>query len=359
MKEVILEFEGKVLIIDDDPSITLSMKIWLESKGFNVDFAKTGKEALNILKDKDYDVALVDYRLMEMTGIELSEKLLEIDPNLKIIMITGFPSYETAVKAMKQGVFNYISKSDSNEEILDTIIKAVEARRKELFKREEKKEIINYMLLCNHSLIKESLGNLKDDKFAFNLYLNFPSINEVEEDKVKKKLDLVLICHTCNIKKFDDYFKIIPALQKDFSNPKIIILNEDLSDKEKVKLVRMGVKGIFKKNVDLGTLKEAIKKIHRGEMWISRKIISMALEDNELLTYFTDDEACQESKLTEREKEILNLIIKGFKNKEIAEKLFISEKTVKTHINKIFKKFKVKSRAQLIIKFFKDKNGSK
>ncbi len=344
----------RLLIVDDDPSIILSMKIWLEGKGFEVFTARNSKEALRLLEKKDFLVALVDYRLTESTGIELSEKMLMLDPELKIIILTGFPSYDIAVKAMKEGVFNYISKSESNEEILESINKAIMEQEKKL-KSEVEKKRIKYVLLCHHSLIKERLRNMEDDEFDFKMVRNFPLYEGFLEESVDLKFDVILLCHSCNVKDFKDYYKIIPEFRKNFEDSKIIVFNGQFNDEEKIRLVRMGVKGIFGKDVSSEELKKGIKKIYEGDLWVSRKIIGKALESNEFINFLDlKDEKDSGSRLTEREKEVLKLILKGLKNKEIGEKLFISEQTVKTHINNIFKKLGVKNRAQLIVKLLKD-----
>jgi DNA-binding NtrC family response regulator len=115
-----------ILIVDDDKQVLRSLQIWFKNEGFNPITVSEGSDAVRILKERPVDAALVDLRMSTTDGISVSQQLKDIDERLKIIIMTGFPSYETAVKAMKVGVFDYISKGSSNEKIMAMVRKAVE-----------------------------------------------------------------------------------------------------------------------------------------------------------------------------------------------------------------------------------------
>ena len=130
---------------------------------------------------------------------------------------------------------------------------------------------------------------------------------------------------------------------------KPVLLNEDFSEEKKVDLIRIGVKGFFSIDIGSETLKKALTLIKKGETWASRRLLSIAIPSGpDYLKNYLPGKALSFT-LSDREKDILKTMVLGLKNREIADKLFISENTVKTHISNIFKKFGVNNRSQAIL----------
>jgi two-component system, NarL family, nitrate/nitrite response regulator NarL len=120
-----------------------------------------------------------------------------------------------------------------------------------------------------------------------------------------------------------------------------------VSEKRVSHLITKGVVGILPPGADPDLLKKAIRAIHSGELWLDRKTMSSILsQDNSIQK--------NEIKLTKSEKEIVSLICQGLRNKEIALKLRISEQTVKSHCNRIYKKVGISDRLQLAIYFMQN-----
>jgi DNA-binding NtrC family response regulator len=111
----------KILIIDDDKSILRTFSRILQKNGYEIDVAETGKEAMEKSKDKTYDLALIDIRLPDIEGTELLTKMQRAMPDAVKIMITGFPSLETGVKALDEGADAYLVKPVKPEELLTLI----------------------------------------------------------------------------------------------------------------------------------------------------------------------------------------------------------------------------------------------
>ncbi len=111
----------QILVIDDDKSILRTFSRILQKKGYEIDVAETGKEALEKSKKKTYDLALIDIRLPDMDGTELLVKLKNPMKGAIKIMITGFPSLETGVKALDEGADAYLVKPVKPEELLALI----------------------------------------------------------------------------------------------------------------------------------------------------------------------------------------------------------------------------------------------
>jgi DNA-binding response OmpR family regulator len=107
-----------ILIVDDDKSILRTFARILQKNGYEIDAVETGKEALEKADAKKYDLALLDIRLPDMDGTELLAKMKkQLQTTIKI-MITGFPSLETGVKALDEGADAYLVKPVKPEELL-------------------------------------------------------------------------------------------------------------------------------------------------------------------------------------------------------------------------------------------------
>ena len=107
-----------VLVVDDDKSILRLFMLILQRKGYSTDTAETGKEALEKISRKSYDVALIDIVLPDMSGLEL---LNRIPPQTKKIMITGVASEENQRRAQDEGADAYLLKPVKPEKLLQMI----------------------------------------------------------------------------------------------------------------------------------------------------------------------------------------------------------------------------------------------
>ncbi len=117
----------KILVIDDEKLIRWTLEQHLAKEGYDVVTADTAEKGLELISEDEPDLILLDNRLPEMTGLELLEKLHAQERGLMVIMITAYGMVETAVKAMKFGAYDYISKPFNLEEITFVIKKALEA----------------------------------------------------------------------------------------------------------------------------------------------------------------------------------------------------------------------------------------
>ncbi|GIU76102.1 MAG: acetoacetate metabolism regulatory protein AtoC [Bryobacteraceae bacterium] len=120
-----------ILIVDDDIVVRDSLGKWFESEGFDVSIAPGAAAALEMLAGRRFDLALVDIKMPGVDGIELQAKLREIDPSMPVIIMTGFASVETAVKALKNGAYDYITKPFDPDELVHLVNKAISHKRAE------------------------------------------------------------------------------------------------------------------------------------------------------------------------------------------------------------------------------------
>jgi DNA-binding NtrC family response regulator len=99
-----------ILVIDDDEIVLKSFKKILESEGYSVDAAKTGREAIEKSNKTVYNLALIDIRLPDMEGTKLLTTMRDTTPKTVKIVVTGYPSQENAIEAVNNGADGYIIK---------------------------------------------------------------------------------------------------------------------------------------------------------------------------------------------------------------------------------------------------------
>ena len=125
-REVIeVETQGKLLIVDDELSVRDSLGKWFREEGYDIGTAENASDALTRMAESKWDVALLDIKMRGTDGIELQRRLHELDPELIVIMMTGYASVETAVTALKNGAYDYVSKPLDPDEIAHLVKKAL------------------------------------------------------------------------------------------------------------------------------------------------------------------------------------------------------------------------------------------
>lgn len=120
---------GSVLVVDDEPGMCHILKRLLTDEGYHVETATHGDTALKLISDQSYDVVMQDIRMPGMNGMEILDRIREVSPDTAVIMMTAYGTVESAVQAMKQGAYEYISKPFNNDEVLHIVSNAVERKR--------------------------------------------------------------------------------------------------------------------------------------------------------------------------------------------------------------------------------------
>lgn len=121
----------KLLVVDDEAIIRNSLAKWFSEEGYEVTTAESAKTALIEMAAEQFDLALLDIKMPGTDGVELQKKIHEIDPELMVIMMTGYASVETAVAALKNGAYDYVSKPFDPDDIAHTIKNALSHRSSE------------------------------------------------------------------------------------------------------------------------------------------------------------------------------------------------------------------------------------
>ncbi|MDL2231515.1 sigma-54 dependent transcriptional regulator [Porphyromonadaceae bacterium OttesenSCG-928-L07] len=116
---------AKILLVDDDVTFCLMLKTWLEKRGFEVQGVFSCKEALKAIKETAFDIVLTDFRLPDYDGVYLLKTIKNSNPEIQVILMTGYADIQTAVMSIKLGAFDYVSKPVIPEEILKKIQEAL------------------------------------------------------------------------------------------------------------------------------------------------------------------------------------------------------------------------------------------
>ena len=116
----------RILVIDDEVAVNNNIRRSLAKKDFNVDQALTRDEALEKIHSQAYNLILMDLKIPGVKGLELLKAVTEVQPETKVIMITGYASIETAVEAARMGAIDYLPKPFTPTEIRDATVKALQ-----------------------------------------------------------------------------------------------------------------------------------------------------------------------------------------------------------------------------------------
>lgn len=118
----------KILIVDDERIVRESLFHWFEEEGYHVETAEDGETALRKFDKGKFDLILLDMKMPGMSGLELLSKVKEIDKDCIVILITAFASVPTAIKALKDGAYDYVTKPVDPDELAHLVKKAMEQK---------------------------------------------------------------------------------------------------------------------------------------------------------------------------------------------------------------------------------------
>ncbi|RME39370.1 MAG: response regulator [Planctomycetota bacterium] len=114
----------KVLVVDDDPSICKTVGLLLEDHGYSPRTFTDPDKAIDAAENESHQVALIDLRMPKMDGVEVVEKLKNIDPRMSCIVMTAYPDLDSATETMRRGTCDYIAKPFKQEELIEAVERA-------------------------------------------------------------------------------------------------------------------------------------------------------------------------------------------------------------------------------------------
>jgi DNA-binding NtrC family response regulator len=129
---------SRILIVDDDENILRVEAAILKDKGYEVETATTGAEAIEKTERRHFDLMLVDIRLPDMEGTEAITRVHDTTPKIRKVIVTGYPSLQNAVAAVNNGADAYVMKPFDVEQMLETVRKQLDLQDQERKFSEEK-----------------------------------------------------------------------------------------------------------------------------------------------------------------------------------------------------------------------------
>jgi DNA-binding NarL/FixJ family response regulator len=339
----------RALIVEDDNSWQQIMSEILSDCGLDVDIAGSLEEATALLRERQHRLAVVDLSLSpndhnNKDGLRVLDNVRRLDPNCRTILLTGFATVELAVTALTDyGAFTFL--------------------RKESFQRSQFKDIVHRILVSAPQTVENNKATARPAALT-----PFPQITPtynlankaliVEDDAGWRNIleDLLketgFQVHTCT-----SFGEALGFLRKDKFSLAILdlSLNENISNASEEQPHGYQLLEITRANkipaivVSGFSEAEEIQRIYSEysiSAYIEKRTFDRAtfkriLDDTKTAARATDEL----STLTEREREVLNLLAQGLVNKEIAEKLVISTNTVKRHLKAVFEKLGVHTRS--------------
>jgi two-component system nitrate/nitrite response regulator NarL len=196
------------------------------------------------------------------------------------------------------------------------------------------------LIVDDHVLFCEGLVRLLETEPDLVVAGHCATVDEALRILDRKPVDIVLLDYDLGLQRGSEF---LLRVQERGSQLRVLILTAGLSDLDAARLIQDGAAGIFLKHSPLSALAKSIRKVMSGEPWIDSRYLSVLLRP--------DIRAHQEGhslRLTERERSILRGVFQGLANKEIADRLKISETSVKAALQQLFRKTGVRTRGQLV-----------
>ncbi|NLW23021.1 MAG: response regulator transcription factor [Tissierellia bacterium] len=213
------------------------------------------------------------------------------------------------------------------------------------------KKNISVMLADDHVLIREGIKQLLELEDDIRVVVQAGNGQEAIDMALKYDPDVILL--DINMPKMNG-IDVLRRLKDLGVGSKIIMLTIHEDREYLIETMKIGANGYVLKDSDADTLISAIRDVNNGRTYIQPSIASVLVEDISKSDKEYNEDLRKIEMLTKREYEVLTLIAEGLNNKDIADKLFISEKTVKNHVSNIFKKIEVNDRIQAAIFAFKN-----
>jgi DNA-binding NarL/FixJ family response regulator len=196
------------------------------------------------------------------------------------------------------------------------------------------------LLVDDHILFREGVSRLLASEPDFEIAGTCGTAAEALQAMADTPVNVVLLDYDLNT---DHGAQFITAARNAGYTGKILMVTAGMSAKESSVALKLGASGIFLKHNSPGSLAKAIRLVVSGEMWVDQKVLQLMADEVE-----HSEEAAPAPMLTEREQQVLRGVFEGLANKEIANRLGITEGGVKSCLQQLFQKTQVRTRSQLV-----------
>ncbi|WP_340123552.1 response regulator transcription factor [Methylobacter svalbardensis] len=202
---------------------------------------------------------------------------------------------------------------------------------------------INLVLVDDHPLVLNGLQQLFSMEPDINVLASCSDGEQALQTVINYQPDILILDLKMPRK---NGLEVLRELQQKTLPTKVVLLTAALDDDEVLEAIRLGVRGVVLKEMAPQLLIQCINKVHAGGEWLEKDSVGRALE--KMLKRETEMQLITQI-LTPRELKLVKLVAGGLSNKQIAEKLYITEGTVKVHLHNIYDKLQVKSRVALTL----------
>ena len=215
--------------------------------------------------------------------------------------------------------------------------------------KSDSQEAIRVLIVDDHKLVRTGLCMLIETQPEMKVVGSAGNHAEALALAAGNKPNLILLDIDLG---GENGLDLLPELRETAPGARVLILT-GLKDLEiQRRAARLGAAGLVLKEHAAEVLLKAIKKVHEGEIWLDRSMMGALLNEMTQADRRTGPDESNIASLTPREREVITLIAEGLKNKQIGERLFISETTVTHHLSSIFSKLSVSDRLELVIYAF-------
>lgn len=210
---------------------------------------------------------------------------------------------------------------------------------------------IRILLVDDHAIVRDGLRMLIESQAGLKVVGEASNRKETLQLAAAASPDLILLDLDLGD---ENALTFLSELREIAKNARVLVLTGLKDSDAHRQAIRLGAMGVVLKEHAVEVLIKAIEKVHAGEIWVDRSTMGSLLQ--EMTRPNSDDPDPEEAKvasLTERERQVITLIAEGLKNKQIAERLFLSETTITHHLSSIFAKLEVSDRLELLIYSFR------
>lgn len=208
---------------------------------------------------------------------------------------------------------------------------------------------ISVMIVDDHVVIRSGLRMLIEHDQRMRVVAMAGNQAEALERAAKETPDVIVLDLLLGD---EDALAFLPELCEASPNSRVLVLTGVQNPDAHRRAIRRGAMGIVLKEHAADQLLKAIEKVNKGEVWIERSMMGSMIQELSKPP-MVDPELAKIESLTEREREVIALVGEGLKNKQVGERLFISETTVTHHLSSVFSKLEVSDRLELIIYAFR------
>jgi len=202
---------------------------------------------------------------------------------------------------------------------------------------ESVQDTISILIVDDHALFRESVARLLAAQPDFEVAAHCGSVDEALQTLRQTHIDIVLLDVQLGEQDGTQFLRL--AKQQGFDG-RVLVVTAGIEESKVAELIHTGISGIFTKHNSADSLPQGIRDVMAGKVWFDQKLLQNAITGNL--------SARAQGRFTQRERQVLSLVFEGLANKQIAERIGVSESSVKATLQQLFSKTGVHTRSQLV-----------